>query len=190
MSRVVVIDNEDSFVYTIVLYLRELGASCRVLRSDRVTERAIARERPTHLVISPGPRGPAQAVESVAAIRRWAGEVPILGVCLGHQCLAYAFGGTVGRVEPVHGQAWPVRHREQGLFHALPNPLRVTRYHSLAVVPEALPEVFDVTAWTEDGVIMGIRHKELPAAGVQFHPEAILTEGGHALLRNFLEERG
>jgi anthranilate synthase component 2 len=159
-----------------------------VFRNDEITLEQIALMKPAQLVISPGPCTPAEAGISVAAIREFAGKLPILGVCLGHQSIGAAFGGKVVHAKRLmHGKTSPVFHEGQGVFRGLPNPLTCTRYHSLAIERESLPEVLDITAWTEDGEIMGVRHRSLAVEGVQFHPESILTEHGHALLRNFLE---
>ncbi len=183
------IDNYDSFTYNLVQYFGELGAKVKVYRNDEVTVEQIAALAPAQLVISPGPCTPAEAGISVAAIRHFAGSMPILGVCLGHQSIGAAFGGKVVHAKRLmHGKVSPVRHAGQGVFRGLPNPLTCTRYHSLAVERETLPDCLEVTAWTEDGEIMGLRHKTLAVEGVQFHPESILTEHGHALLKNFLEQ--
>jgi len=181
------IDNYDSFTWNLVQYFGELGAFVKVVRNDEVTLNDIAALAPSYLVISPGPCSPAQAGVSVAAIRAFAGKIPILGVCLGHQAIGEAFGGKVVHARQImHGKTSPVYHRGEGLFAGLPNPVVCTRYHSLAVERETLPEVLEITAWTEDGEIMGLRHREWPIEGVQFHPESILTEHGHAMLKNFL----
>ncbi|KAA3654974.1 MAG: aminodeoxychorismate/anthranilate synthase component II [Proteobacteria bacterium] len=181
------IDNYDSFTYNLVQYFGELGAKVTTVRNDEITVEQIAHMAPSHLVISPGPCTPREAGISVAAIQRYAGKLPILGVCLGHQSLGVAFGGKVVHAKRLmHGKTSPVQHLDQGVFSGLPNPLVCTRYHSLAVERESLPECLEVTAWTEDGEIMGLRHKTLDVEGVQFHPESILTQHGHDLLRNFL----
>lgn len=183
------IDNYDSFTYNLVQYFGELGAQVKVFRNDEITLGQIAAMKPAQLVISPGPCTPAQAGISVAAIREFAGTIPILGVCLGHQSIGAAFGARIVHAQRLmHGKTSPVRHKGEGIFRNLPNPLVCTRYHSLAIERESLPECLQVTAWTDDGEIMGVRHKTLAAEGVQFHPESILTEHGHDLLRNFLEE--
>ncbi len=190
------IDNYDSFTYNLVQYLGELGAEVRVYRNDRITLDEIERLAPDHLVISPGPCTPDQAGISLAAIRHFAGRLPILGVCLGHQSIGQAFGGQVVHARAImHGKTSPVYHRERGVFRGLPNPLEATRYHSLVVAREGLPDCLEVTAWTQteagaEDEIMGLRHRELNVEGVQFHPESILTQSGHALLRNFLDTRG
>ncbi len=181
------IDNYDSFTYNLVQYLGELGAAVKVYRNDEVTLGQIAALAPERLVISPGPCTPAEAGVSVAAIREFAGKLPILGVCLGHQSIGAAFGGKVVHARrPMHGKVSPVLHKNAGVFAGLPNPLDCTRYHSLAIERDSLPACLDVTAWTEDGEIMGVRHREMDVEGVQFHPESILTQHGHDLLRNFL----
>ncbi|MFL7027305.1 aminodeoxychorismate synthase component II [Enterovibrio norvegicus] len=186
-----IIDNYDSFTYNLYQYFCQLGADVVVRRNDSLTLADIEAMSPTHLVISPGPCTPDDAGISLDAIRHFAGKLPILGVCLGHQALAQVFGANVVRARQVmHGKTSPVVHQNQGVFQGLNNPLTVTRYHSLVVERESLSEAFDITAWTErDGEfdeIMGIRHRELPLEGVQFHPESIMTEQGHQLLANFL----
>ena len=184
------IDNYDSFTYNLVQYFGELGADVRVARNDALTLDEVAALKPQHIVISPGPCTPAEAGISVPLIRRFAGTVPILGVCLGHQSIGQAFGGTVVRAQRVmHGKLSPVAHDGEGVFAGLPSPFQATRYHSLAIEPGTLPPELAVTATADDGEIMGVRHRELAVEGVQFHPEAILTEHGHDLLRNFLEDR-
>ena len=184
------IDNYDSFTYNLVQYFGELGQEVKVFRNDAISLSEIARLNPDYLVISPGPCAPAQAGISLAAIREFAGKVPLLGVCLGHQSIGEAFGGRVVHAKKLmHGKVSPVQHNNVGMFRNLPNPVTCTRYHSLAVERETLPECLEITAWTDDGEIMGIRHRELAIEGVQFHPESILTEHGHAMLRNFLEQR-
>jgi len=181
------IDNYDSFTWNLVQYFGELGAFVKVVRNDEITISEIAALQPTYLVISPGPCSPAQAGVSVAAIRAFAGKIPILGVCLGHQAIAEAFGGRVVHAKRImHGKTAPVYHEGVGVFAGLPNPVVCTRYHSLAVSREDLPSELEVTAWTEDGEIMGLRHRTLAVEGVQFHPESILTQHGHAMLKNFL----
>lgn len=181
------IDNYDSFTFNIVQYFEQLGEQVQVHRNDKITLDEIEALQPQRLVISPGPCSPEEAGISVAAIRRFAGSIPILGVCLGHQSIGYAFGGTVQRsVSLMHGKTSPIIHDGQELFAGLPNPFLATRYHSLIVDRPTLPECLEVTAWVENGEIMGLRHKELPIWGVQFHPESILTECGMDLLKNFL----
>jgi anthranilate synthase component 2 len=182
------IDNYDSFTYNLAQYLGELGAEVHVYRNDALTLEQIAAWQPQHLVISPGPCTPSEAGISVAAIERFAGQFPILGVCLGHQAIGQAFGGRIVRAQRVmHGKLSAVAHDGRGVFHGLSSPLTVTRYHSLAIERESLPRCLEISATAEDGEIMGVRHRDLAVEGVQFHPEAILTEHGHALLRNFLE---
>lgn len=183
------IDNYDSFTYNIVQYFGELGQEVKVFRNDQITLQKIEELAPNYLVISPGPCAPAQAGVSLAAIKHFAGKIPLLGVCLGHQSIGEAFGGKVVHAKRLmHGKVSPVHHNNTGVFKGLPNPVTCTRYHSLAVERETLPDCLEVTAWTEDGEIMGMRHKTLAVEGVQFHPESILTECGHEMLKNFLEE--
>jgi anthranilate synthase/aminodeoxychorismate synthase-like glutamine amidotransferase len=185
---VLLIDNYDSFVHNLARYLRELGRTVEVRRNDAIALEAIAAAPPSHIVISPGPCRPEQAGISLEVVRRFAGEIPLLGVCLGHQCIAQAFGGRVLRAERVmHGKTSAVIHEGRGLFAGVPSPFRATRYHSLVAEPGSLPAELDSTARTADGVIMAISHRKLPVAGVQFHPEAVLTEHGHRLLQNFLD---
>ena len=183
------IDNYDSFTYNLVQYFGELGEDVRVYRNDAITLKEIAAMQPDHLVISPGPCSPKEAGISVAVIQEFAGNIPILGVCLGHQSIGAAFGGEIVHARQLmHGKTSPVIHENKGVFAGLPNPLTVTRYHSLAIRRESLPVCLEITAWTEDGEIMGVRHKTLAVEGVQFHPESILTECGHELLKNFLKK--
>ena len=183
-----VIDNYDSFTWNLVQYLRELGAEVKVFRNDEVGIADIAAMRPGAIVISPGPCTPSEAGVSVAAVREFSGKMPILGVCLGHQAIGQAFGGVVGRAgKVVHGKTSAIRHSGAGVFNGLPSPFLATRYHSLAILRESLPACLEVTAESEDGEIMGVRHREYAVEGVQFHPESFLTEHGHALLRNFLQ---
>ncbi len=187
------IDNYDSFTWNLVQYLGELGVEVVVHRNDEITVDEIRRLGPERIVLSPGPCTPNEAGISLAVVRELAGRVPILGVCLGHQAIGQAFGGEVVRARQVmHGKTSPIHHRGQGVFRGLENPLEATRYHSLVVRRETLPACFEITAWTalpDGGVdeIMGMRHRELPVEGVQFHPESILTRQGHELLKNFLE---
>ncbi|MBI5785153.1 MAG: aminodeoxychorismate/anthranilate synthase component II [Rhodocyclales bacterium] len=182
------IDNYDSFTYNLVQYFGELGEAVRVYRNDAITLKEIAAMKPDRLVISPGPCSPKEAGISVAAIQEFAGKIPLLGVCLGHQSIGYAFGGEVVHAKTMmHGKLSAIHHAGQGVFKGLPNPLTATRYHSLAIRRETLPDCLEVTAWTDDGEIMGVRHKTLAVEGVQFHPESIMTERGHDLLRNFLK---
>jgi anthranilate synthase component 2 len=184
------IDNYDSFTYNLVQYFGELGEDVRVFRNDAITPDEIAALKPDHIVISPGPCSPKEAGISVEAIRRFAGKVPLLGVCLGHQSIGAAFGGEIVHAKkPMHGKTSLVHHLDKGVFASLPNPFTATRYHSLAIRRETLPDCLEVTAWTEDGEIMGVRHKTLEIEGVQFHPESILTEHGHDMLRNFLKAK-
>ena len=188
--RLLLIDNYDSFTYNLAQYLGELGAQVNVYRNDALTLEQIAAWQPQQLVISPGPCTPNEAGISVPAIERFAGQFPILGVCLGHQAIGQAFGGRIVRARRVmHGKLSAVTHDGRGVFHGLPSPLTVTRYHSLAIERESLPACLEISATAEDGEIMGVRHRELAVEGVQFHPEAILTEHGHALLANFLAGR-
>ena len=184
---VFVLDNYDSFTYNLVQYLGELGAELQVARNDRITTAQIAELAPERIVISPGPCTPNEAGISLEVVRRFAGEIPILGVCLGHQSIGQAFGGVVLRAPYImHGKTSQIHHDQQHLFAGLPNPFTATRYHSLIVERESLPECLAVSAETEDGVIMGLRHRDFPVEGVQFHPESILTGEGKNLLRNFL----
>ena len=187
------IDNYDSFTYNIVQYFGELGQDVKVVRNDEVTIADIEAMKPEYLVISPGPCSPTEAGISLQAIKHFAGKIPLLGVCLGHQAIGQAFGGDVIRArEVMHGRISPIYHADIGVFSDLPNPFNATRYHSLIVDKKTLPETLEVTAWTEiDGQvdeIMGLRHKTLPIEGVQFHPESILSEHGHSLLKRFLDE--
>ncbi len=183
------IDNYDSFTYNLVQYLGELGEEVRVVRNDEVTVDDIARLAPARIVISPGPCTPNEAGVSLPAIARFAGKIPLLGVCLGHQAIGQAFGGRVVHAKTLmHGKVSPIHHSGQGVFRGLPSPFNATRYHSLAIERESCPADLEITAWTEDGEIMGVRHRTLAVEGVQFHPESILTEHGHALLRNFLTQ--
>jgi len=182
------IDNYDSFTWNLVQYLQELGAEVRVIRNDEIGTADIRAMRPGGIVISPGPCTPSEAGVSVAAICEFSGKIPILGVCLGHQAIGQAFGGEVahaGRV--VHGKTSTISHSGAGVFRGLPSPFVATRYHSLAIVRASLPGCLEVTAESEDGEIMGVRHREYSVEGVQFHPESFLTEHGHALLKNFLQ---
>jgi anthranilate synthase/aminodeoxychorismate synthase-like glutamine amidotransferase len=183
------IDNYDSFTYNLFQYLAELGAEVEVVRNDKATIKELAAMNPERVVVSPGPSTPDNAGISVDVIKHFAGKVPVLGVCLGHQCIAQAFGGVVkGAGEIRHGKTSPINHTGQGVFAGLPQPFEAVRYHSLAIEQETVPDVFEVTASTENGIIMGIRHKELDVEGVQFHPESIMTEVGKDLLQNFLDK--
>ena len=192
--RLLMIDNYDSFTFNIVQYLGELGAEVTVVRNDEITVDELQRRfdagQIDRLVISPGPCSPAEAGISVPAIRHFAGQLPILGVCLGHQSIGAAFGGTIVRArELMHGKTSQITTTQQGVFADLPRQFTVNRYHSLAIRRDDCPADLEITAWTDDGEIMGVRHKTLPIQGVQFHPESILTEHGHAMLRNFLEQK-
>jgi len=190
---VVMIDNYDSFTYNLVQYFGELGANVTVVRNDQVTVADIEKLAPDKLVVSPGPCTPKEAGISVDAILKFAGKTPILGVCLGHQSIGYAFGGKIVHAKSImHGKTSLVYHQNQGVFKGLNNPFTATRYHSLVIEQESIPDCLEITAWTQDAAgkldeIMGVRHKQLDIEGVQFHPESILTEHGHDMLRNFLE---
>lgn len=189
------IDNYDSFTYNLVQYFGELGADVKVARNDDIELADIEALRPDHLVISPGPCTPAEAGISVDAIKAFAGRLPILGVCLGHQSIGRAFGGRIVHARKVmHGKLSPIYHADNGVFSGLGNPFQATRYHSLVIDEPSLPACFEITAWTQTDngdldEIMGIRHKEMEVQGVQFHPESILTDHGHRMLRNFLEHK-
>lgn len=185
--RVLLIDNYDSFTYNLYQYLCELGAEVEVVRNDQITVTEVAQRHPDRIVISPGPCTPAEAGISVEVIRQLGSHIPILGVCLGHQAIGAAYGGTVVRAPMVmHGKLSPIYHNAQGVFAGLPSPFQATRYHSLVVRRADLPAELEITAWTEDGIIMGLRHRSLPVEGVQFHPESIMTEHGKQMLANFL----
>jgi len=185
---ILVVDNYDSFTYTIVQYLGEMHQEIVVRRNDAITLDEIAALRPDHLLISPGPCSPAEAGISVAAIRRFAGEIPILGVCLGHQSIGYAFGGNIVRARRLmHGKTSRIHHDDRGVFAGMPQDFAATRYHSLVIERATCPECLEVSAWsTDDGEIQGVRHRTLPVEGVQFHPESVLTEGGRRILANFV----
>jgi anthranilate synthase component 2 len=189
---ILMLDNYDSFTWNIVQYLGELGANVKVVRNDAITPEEVAALGPRGIVISPGPCSPAEAGISCALIERFAGQLPLLGICLGHQCIGRVFGGEVVRAAQVmHGKTSSIHHRGEGVFAGLARPFTATRYHSLVVAPQSLPDCLEMTAWTEDAhgqpeVVMGLRHREYAVEGVQFHPESILTEHGHALLGNFL----
>ncbi|PJI95777.1 anthranilate synthase component II [Acidovorax sp. 69] len=192
--KLLMVDNYDSFTYNIVQYFGELGAEVDVFRNDEITvadiEARLKAGQLDRLVISPGPCSPAEAGISVAAIQHFAGKLPILGVCLGHQAIGAAFGGTIVRAqELMHGKTSVITTTQKGVFAGLPEKFTVNRYHSLSIERATCPDVLEVTAWTDDGEIMGVRHKTLAIEGVQFHPESILTEHGHAMLKNFLEQR-
>jgi anthranilate synthase component II len=185
---ILVIDNYDSFTWNLVQYFGELGAEVRVVRNDEVDAAGIAAMRPAKLVLSPGPCTPSEAGVTLTAIREFAGKLPILGVCLGHQAIGQAFGGEVVHAGKVmHGKTSTIRHDGRGVFLGVPNPFAATRYHSLAIRRASLPDCLEITAESEDGEIMGVRHRSLAVEGVQFHPESILSEHGHALLRNFAQ---
>lgn len=185
---ILVIDNYDSFTYNLVQYLSEWEKDIRVFRNNRITADEIARLAPDALIISPGPGDPAQAGVSLEVIRRFAGKIPILGVCLGHQCIGEAFGGRIVRAARLmHGKTSPVMHDGKGVFRGLPNPFDATRYHSLLIEKQSMPRDLVVSAWTKEGEIMGVRHVRWPVEGVQFHPESILTADGKKLLRNFID---
>jgi anthranilate synthase component 2 len=187
----ILIDNYDSFTYNLVHFLGELGAACKVIRNDKVSAVDVLKKKPKAIVISPGPCTPNEAGICLDLITKADGKVPILGVCLGHQSIGQSYGGKVIRApEPMHGKLSTVRHANKGVFKDLPDRFEVTRYHSLIVERESLPEELEVTAETEDGIIMGLEHKEHPVHGVQFHPESIASEQGHALLANFLRLAG
>ncbi len=182
------IDNYDSFTYNLVQYFGELGQDIRVFRNDKITLSDIEKMNPERIVISPGPCTPKEAGISVDVIRRFTGRIPILGVCLGHQSIGEAFGGEVVRAPYLmHGKTSMIHHDGKTIFSGLPNPFEATRYHSLIIRRESLPSVLEITAWTEDGIIMGVRHKQHKLEGVQFHPESVLTSAGKDLLRNFLK---
>ena len=191
-ARILMIDNYDSFTYNLVQYLAELGADVEVVRNDQIAVEEIERIAPDKIVISPGPCTPKEAGMSVETIHRYAGRYPILGVCLGHQSIGHAFGGNIIHAKSImHGKLSMVHHADRGVFKGLNNPLQATRYHSLVIEQSTLPDCLEITAWTEDAEgrldeIMGVRHKTLAVEGVQFHPESIMTEQGHELLRNFL----
>ena len=184
------IDNYDSFTYNLVQYLGELGEDVRVHRNDQITLAQIEALKPDHIVISPGPCTPNEAGVSVETIQKFGGRFPILGVCLGHQSIGQAYGGKIVRAgQLMHGKTSMIQHANKGVFAGLPAPFEATRYHSLVIERASLPEVLEITAWTDDGEIMGVRHKTLPVEGVQFHPESILTQHGHDLLANFLKSQ-
>jgi len=185
----VLIDNYDSFTYNLFQYLSELGQDVRVVRNDKITIAEIEKLKPERIVVSPGPSTPQRAGMSNDVIRHFGPKLPLLGVCLGHQCIGHVYGGTVGRAKAVmHGKSSLVHHKGAGVLAGLPNPFSAIRYHSLAVSPEGLPDCLEVTAWTDDGTIMGLRHRQHPVEGVQFHPESFMTPVGRDLLRNFLRK--
>jgi anthranilate synthase component 2 len=182
------IDNYDSFTYNLVQYFGELGEDVRTYRNDEITIEAIEKLKPSRICISPGPCTPHEAGVSVPVLQHFAGKLPILGVCLGHQSIGAAFGGKIIRAQQVmHGKTSPIEHTGVGVFKDLPSPYTIIRYHSLAIARDSLPDCLEITAWTADGEIMGVRHKTYPIEGVQFHPESILSDHGHALLQNFLK---
>lgn len=182
------LDNYDSFTYNLVQYFGELGQDVVVRRNDQITLDEVQALNPARICVSPGPKSPADAGLSVALIQHFAGKLPIFGVCLGHQAIGHAFGGRIVRAQEImHGKVSPITHQGTDLFKGLPSPFNVTRYHSLAIERASLPDCLEITAQTEDGEIMGVRHRELPVYGVQFHPESVLSEHGHALLKNFLD---
>ncbi len=194
LAMLLMIDNYDSFTFNLVQYFGELGQHVEVHRNDQITLETIEALNPDYLVISPGPCTPTEAGISVEAIKHFAGKIPIFGVCLGHQSIGQAFGAEIVRAKAVmHGKTSPVYHKDEGVFKGLPNPVETTRYHSLVIDQNSLPECLEVTAWTQDeqgnfDEIMGVRHKTLPIEGVQFHPESILTDYGHKMLQNFLQQ--
>ena len=182
------IDNYDSFTYNLVQYLGELGQDVQVYRNDEIDLKKIAELKPEYIVISPGPCTPNEAGISLALIEEFAGKIPLLGVCLGHQSIGQAFGGKIIKAKTLmHGKTSLIHHTSNGVFKDLPNPYTATRYHSLVIERESIPDCLEITAWTEDGEIMGVKHKTLAVEGVQFHPESVLTEHGHDLLNNFLK---
>ena len=182
------IDNYDSFTYNLVQYLGELGQDVQVFRNDEIDLKKIAELKPKYIVISPGPCTPNEAGISLALIEEFAGKIPLLGVCLGHQSIGQAFGGKIIKAKTLmHGKTSLIHHKNIGVFKDLPNPYTATRYHSLVIERETIPDCLEITAWTEDGEIMGVKHKTLAVEGVQFHPESVLTEHGHDLLNNFLK---
>ena len=186
---ILLIDNYDSFTYNLYQYLCELGAEVEVIRNDKTTVEDIEAMQPEGIVVSPGPCSPREAGISNDVIRHFGPKLPVLGVCLGHQCIGDAYGATVDRAGEIrHGKTSPIHHDGKGVFAGLPNPFEAIRYHSLVIYPETVPDFLEVTAWTDNGLIMGVRHKELPVEGVQFHPESIMTAVGHDLLRNYLRQ--
>ena len=182
------LDNYDSFTYNLVQYLGELGQDVQVYRNDEIDLKTIAELKPKYIVISPGPCTPNEAGISLTLIEEFAGKIPLLGVCLGHQSIGQAFGGKIIKAKTLmHGKTSLIHHKSLGVFKDLPNPYTATRYHSLVIERESIPDCLEITAWTDDGEIMGVKHKTLAVEGVQFHPESVLTEHGHALLNNFLK---
>jgi para-aminobenzoate synthetase component 2 len=189
--RVLVIDNYDSFVFNLVQYLGQLGVDCEVRRNDEIDVAAVGRTGAAGVLLSPGPGTPERAGICMDLISAYAGKLPIFGVCLGHQAIGAAYGGTVTRApELLHGKTSEVHHKSEGVLAGLPDPFTATRYHSLAVVRDTLPDEIEVTGWTDSGVVMAMRHRTLPVEGVQFHPESVLTEGGHTMLANWLAACG
>jgi para-aminobenzoate synthetase component II len=189
--RILVIDNYDSFVFNLVQYLGQLGAECEVRRNDEISVEDVAAFEPAGVLLSPGPGTPDRAGIMMDVIRAYAGKVPLFGVCLGHQAIGAVFGGTVTRApELLHGKTSEVHHKGDGVLAGLPDPFTATRYHSLAVLPETLPAEIEITGQTGSGIVMAMRHRELPVEGVQFHPESVLTEGGHTMLANWLATCG
>jgi anthranilate synthase/aminodeoxychorismate synthase-like glutamine amidotransferase len=185
------IDNYDSFTYNLVQYLAELGEDVRVYRNDKISVAEVEELKPERIVISPGPCTPKEAGVSCELIEAMAGMMPILGVCLGHQAIGHVYGGTVDRaIRPMHGKTSQIRHDGKGVFAGLPNPFEAIRYHSLVILRDTVPDCLEITAWTDEGEVMGVRHKELMVEGVQFHPESIMTKCGMDLLRNFLKMKG
>ena len=188
---ILMLDNYDSFTYNLVQYFSELGETVKVYRNDQITINEIEELKPKHIVISPGPCRPDQAGISIEVVNKFKGKIPILGVCLGHQAIGQAFGGKIVHAKTImHGKTSLINHNNQGVFKELKNPFTATRYHSLVVEKISCPDCFDITAWTDDEEIMGIKHKTLQIEGVQFHPESILSEHGHDLLRNFIQNNG
>ena len=184
---ILMIDNYDSFTYNLVHYLSELGEEVTVARNDKISLEDVGKMSPEIIVVSPGPCTPKEAGDSVDVIKEFAGRTPILGVCLGHQSMAYAYGAEIVRAgRLLHGKTSPIRHDEKGIYKDIPNPFEATRYHSLLIEKDSLPDVFEVSAWTDEGEIMGIRHKEHLMEGVQYHPESILTPEGRRMIRNFI----
>jgi anthranilate synthase/aminodeoxychorismate synthase-like glutamine amidotransferase len=184
------IDNYDSFTYNLYQYFCELGQEVRVIRNDKTTIQEIEAMAPQRIVISPGPSTPLQAGISNEVIRHFGPNLPILGVCLGHECIGYSYGGVIRQAKQImHGKASSIHHNNEGVFKGLPDPISVIRYHSLVVKKEGLPECLEITAWTDDGTVMGIKHREYPIEGVQFHPESFMTQGGKDILKNFLNGR-
>ena len=184
------IDNYDSFTYNLFQYFSELGEEVTVVRNDKISLEDIERMSPARIVVSPGPSTPLNAGISNDVIRHFGSRVPLLGVCLGHQCLGYCYGGTIGQANTImHGKSSLIHHDGKGVFTGLPNPFSAIRYHSLEVKREGLPDCLEITAWTDDGTIMGLKHREHPVEGIQFHPESFMTQGGKEILLNFLKER-